>query len=220
MGRENQSREREDRRSMKYKMESDYPVTNEAAKAATGKTLAQWYGELDKQNGLKLGRRGANMYLAEQKVDPWWCTTISVEYEKHHDQRKKDGLFEGYFICSTKTIAAPPAEVYSAWATGDELSGWFGASTKASVKDGGEFENKDGDHGTYLRVREHKDLRFTFANPQFSAASQVDVQFQDKGKGKTGLLVNHARIQTRAEADSLRVAWAEALDQLKAKLEG
>ncbi|MEP7273578.1 MAG: SRPBCC domain-containing protein, partial [Acidobacteriota bacterium] len=141
--------------------------------------------------------------------------TIAVEYEMHHDLRKKDGLYEGYFICSTKTIAATPAEVYAAWASGDGLSKWFGPATRADVTDGGSFENKDGDHGTYLRVRLNKDLRLTFENPQFSAPSQVDVQFQDKGKGKTGLLVNHARIQTRAEADAARTAWADALDRLK-----
>ena len=80
--------------------------------------------------------------------------------------------------------------------------------------------NGVGDRGTFLRVRLNKDLRFTFGNPDFSSESQVDVQFQDKGKGKTGLLVNHSRIQTRAEADALRVSWAEALDRLKAKCEG
>lgn len=201
--------------SLKYKLEADHPVTNEAAKAATGKTLDEWYKELDAHDGVKMGRRGVNTYINEQKVDLWWCTTIAVEYEKHRDLRKKDGLFEGYFICSTKTITAAPAEVYAAWAGGEGLSKWFGTSTKAEVKDGGSFENKDGDHGTFLRVRPNKDLRLTFENAQFSSASLVDVQFQDKGKGKTGLLVNHARLQTRAEADAARAAWAQALDRLK-----
>ncbi len=199
---------------MKCTFESDNPVTNEAAKAATGKTLEQWFAALDKQDGLKQGRRAVNNYLVDQKVDFWWATTISVEYEKHHDIRKKDGLYEGYFICSTKTIAAPPDQVYSAWASGPELSRWFG-ETKAEVKDGGSFENKDGDRGTYLRVRPNKDLRMTFENKKMSAPTQVDVQFQDKGKGKTGLLVNHSRIQTRPEADGLRNAWAEAISKLK-----
>ena len=89
-------------------------------------------------------------------------------------------------------------------------------ATKADVKDGGAFETKEGDKGTFLRVRENKDIRMTFENKEFSAPTQVDVQFQDKGKGKTGLLVNHTRIQTREEADGLRAAWAQALDQLKA----
>ena len=204
---------------MKHTFKSEHPVTNEAAKAATGKTLDQWFTELDKADGLKLGRREINNRLNQQKIDPWWCATIAVEYEKHHDVRKKDGLFEGYFVCATKTIAAPPADVFKAWATGAELSKWFGDGAKADLKDGGSFENKDGDKGTFLRVRENKDIRMTFENSELSAPTQVDVQFQDKGKGKTGLLVNHTRIQTRAEADGLRAAWAQALDQLKAVCE-
>jgi len=204
---------------MKSTFKSDHPVTNEAAKAATGKTLDQWFTELDKENGLKLGRREINNRLYAQKLNPWWCATITVEYEKHNDVRKKDGLFEGYFVCATKTIAAPVAEVYKSWSNGGELSKWFGAATKAEVKDGGSFTNKDGDKGTFLRVRENKDLRLTFETGGSSAPTQVDVQFQDKGKGKTGLLVNHTRIQTREEADGLRAAWAEALDRLKTTCE-
>ncbi len=205
---------------MKYNLESDHPVTNESAKAATGKTLDQWFAELDGWDGLKKGRRAVNNHLYEQKLDPWWCTTIAIEYEKHHDARKKDGLFEGYFICSTKTISAPVEEVFAAWSDKDMLSRWFGELTRADVKDGGTYKNKDGDQGTFLRVRENKDIRLTFENPAFSAPSQVDVQFQDKGKGKTGVLVNHTRIQARDEADGLRVAWAESLDRLKALCEG
>jgi uncharacterized protein YndB with AHSA1/START domain len=205
---------------MQTTFKSDYPVTNEGAKAATGKTLDQWFAELDQVDGLKLGRREINNRLAAQQVDFWWCTTIAVEYERRHDVRKKDGLYEGYFVCATKTIAAPPAEVFKAWSNGAELSKWFGKGTKADVKDGGSFQNQDGDKGTFLRVRPDKDIRMSFENAGLSAPTQVDVQFQDKGKGKTGLLVNHTRIQTRAEADGLRAAWGQTLDQLKARCEG
>jgi uncharacterized protein YndB with AHSA1/START domain len=205
---------------MKYKLESDHPVTNAAAKAATGKTLDQWFKDLDAWDGLKKGRRAITNHLYDQKVDPWWCTTIAVEYEMHHDVRKNDSLYEGYFVCSTKTIAAPIEEVFAAWSSGEALSNWFGKSTKADVKDGGRYENKDGDKGAFLRIRKNKDVRMTFENPAFSSATQVDAQFQDKGKGKTLLMVNHTRIQTRAEADGLRAAWAEALDRLKGICEG
>jgi uncharacterized protein YndB with AHSA1/START domain len=204
---------------MKYELKPDQPVTNDAAKKATGKTLDQWFTELDNFDGLKKGRRAINNHLYENKIDPWWCTTIAVEYERHRDLRKKDGLFEGYFICSTKTIAAPPDKVFGAWAKGDSLSKWFGPATSAEVSDGGGYKNNDGDKGQFLRVRKDKDIRMTFENGAFSSSSQVDVQFQDKGKGKTGLLVNHSRIQTRAEADGLRKAWAEALDRLKSLCE-
>lgn len=204
---------------MKCTLKSDHPVTNEAAKSETGKTLDQWFAELDKQDGLKQGRRANNNYLAAQKLDFWWCTTIAVEYERHHDVRKKDGLLEGYFVCATKNIGAPPAEVFKAWSSDADLSKWFGAGAKADVKDGGSYESKDGDKGQFLRVRSNKDIRMTFENASLSSPTQVDVQFQDKGQGKTGLLVNHTRLQTRAEADGLRAAWAAALDRLKAVCE-
>jgi uncharacterized protein YndB with AHSA1/START domain len=190
-------------------------MTNLSAKDKTGKTLDQWYKELDSIDGLKQGRRAINSYLYEKNLDPWWCTTIAIEYEKHHNVRKKDGLYEGYFICSTKTIAAAPDKVFEAWSSGDGLSKWFAGGTKAQVKDGGTYESKDGNRGTFQRVRQNKDIRMSFENEAFTAPSLVDVQFQDKGKGKTGLMVNHSRIQERAEADSLRAAWAEALSKLK-----
>ena len=205
---------------MRYKLESEHPVTNESSKAATGRTLDQWFALLDKQDGIKRGRRENGNFLLQEKVDPWWMTTVAVEYERHHKLLKKDGLLEGYFICSTKTIAAPVAEVFRAWRSGDELSKWWGQSINAQVRDGGTYESTDGDRGTFLRVRDNKDIRMTFENPEFSAPTQVDVQFQDKGGSKTGLLVNHTRIQTRAEADALRSSWSEALERLKVVLEG
>jgi uncharacterized protein YndB with AHSA1/START domain len=200
---------------MQCEFRSDFPVTDEAAKAATGKTLKQWFAELDKRDGLKKGRRDNVSHIYEQKIELWWATTIAVEYEKHHDVKKKDGLYEGYFICSTKTIAAPPDKVFAAWSNAADLGKWFGDKTRAEVKDGGSYENKDNNKGDFLRVRENKDIRMTFAGNGVEAPSLVDVQFQDKGKGKTGLLVNHSRIQNRAEADGLRAAWAESLDRLK-----
>ncbi len=204
---------------MKYKLESDHPVTNEAAKSATGKTLDQWYRELDTWDGLKKGRREINTHLYGQKIDPWWCTTIAVEYEKHHGIRKKDGLLEGYFVCSTKTISAPVEKVFDAWSSKANLSHWFGEAIKADCRDAGAMETKEGDSGTFLRVRKNKDIRLSLNSTGFSAPVLVDAQFQDKGKGKTGLLVNLSRIQARAEADAVRNAWAEALDRLKAHCE-
>lgn len=205
---------------MRYTLESEHPLTDEACRAATGKTFAQWYSELDAQDALKLGRRKATWWMYEQGFkDDWWRTTVEVEYERARGQVKKDGLTEGYGICSTKTVAAPLADVYRAWITPATLSEWFGSATQAQVQDGGSYSNAEGDAGKYLRVREGKDLRFTWENPAFSSRSLVDVVFEDKGKGKTGLMVNHSRIQTRPEADGLRAAWGEALGRLKALLE-
>lgn len=203
---------------MKVTPKSQFPINNESCQAATGKTMSEWFEILDSRGGPKQGRKAINDHLfGELKLDPWWCTTLVVEYENHHGLKEKDGLGKGYFICSTKTIAAPVDKVYAAWTNAAELDKWFGGGNKANVSDGGSFENAGGAKGTYKRVRENKDLRFTW--DAGTAPSLVDVVFTDKGGGKTGLLVNHDRIQTREEADGIREAWAEALSKLKAAVE-
>ncbi len=203
---------------MKVNYQTDNPLTNDACKAATGKTLDEWFAYLDEFDGLAKGRRAINNHLyGELKIDIWWTSAIAVEYERVRGAKEKDGRYKGYFICSTKTINAPIDKVYAAWATPESLSKWFGEGTTGKVADGEAFSNPDGNKGVYKRVRENKDLRFTWQGQEDE--SIVDVQFSDKGNGKTGLLVNHDRLQTRAEADGVRNAWAEALNKLKALVE-
>lgn len=203
---------------MKINYQPDQPLTDDACKAATGKTMDEWYVLLDEFDGLKKGRREVNSHLYDvHKLDPWWCTTLAVEYEAARGQKEKDGRPKGYFICSTKTIAAPVEKVYQAWVDEALLGKWFGEGAKANVADGGSFEDADGNRGEYKRIRENKDLRFIWKGERDE--SLVDMSVADKGGGKTYLLINHDRLQTRAEADGVRAAWAEALGRLKALLE-
>ncbi len=199
---------------MKVENKPDFPVTDEACKKATGKTLKQWFKELDKIDGLKIGRRAGTQKILAESNDTWWATTIYVEYEAHHGVKKKDGLAEGYSICATKTIKASVADVYKAWTDAAKFAKMFGDSGKQSVKDGGEVSCKGGCKGKCTRVRPNKDLRMTWEHKGSTAPMQVDVMFQDN-KGKCLMNVMTARIQTRPEADGLRNAWSEVLNRLK-----
>lgn len=205
---------------MKVILASDHPVTDEACMAATGKTFPEWFGEIDSLGGPAIGRKKVIDHLyGNLKIDMWWIATINGLYEAHKGVVEKDGRGKGFNICVTKTISAPLEKVYGAWANSMELSKWFGDDTKADVVDGGNYSNSDGDTGTFKRVRPNKDLRFTWENPSHHP-SMVDVTFTDKGNGKTYLLVNLDRVQGRLEADGLRKAWGEAVDRLKALVEG
>lgn len=205
---------------MKVTFQSKYPCTDAACKAATGKTLAQWFSILDANDGIDKGRRESVSILFEPMgKDTWWAVTVAVEYEKSKNIKKKDGLYEGYGICPTKTIAAPVAKIFKALSDAKLLNQWYGTKVEAKVEDGGKFTTADGESGDYLRVRNNKDLRFTWNHTNATAPTQVDISFMDK-KDKVTVMVNHSRIQTRAEADGLHAAWSEALDRLKALVEG
>jgi uncharacterized protein YndB with AHSA1/START domain len=203
---------------MKVANKPDFPITDAACKKATGKTLKQWFKELDAMDGLKKGRRACAQHIYTKELGAWWPTTIYVEYEAQHGVTKKDGLAEGYSICATKTINAPVAKVYKTWTNAAKFTEMFGDGGKQAVKVDGEISCKSGCKGTFTRIRPDKDLRFKWEHKGCTAPMQVDVQFQDN-KGKCLMNVMTSRIQTRAEADGLRNAWADALNRLKAMCE-
>lgn len=193
-------------------------LTDASAKEATGKPLKQWFTELGKL-GAK-NRREMTQYLySDCKLPEWWAVTLVVEYEKASGQQEKDGKPKGYSICATKTIAAPLGDVFAAFGDPKQLDRWLGPKTKGKFADGATLENADGDKLVIQRIRAGKDLRMTWEHPKRATGSQVEVLFADKGKGKTGITLNHTRIQDRAQADELRAGWGAAFDALKALLE-
>lgn len=187
---------------MEVTLKPDFDISEEGCKAATGKSLSEWFAWID-ANHPGVGRRDAIHFLFDETgrgKDVWWPTTLWVEYEAAKGVTQKDGRAEGYTLCSTKTVAADPEACYSA--------------CRAAL-----VEN-EGPHAlTWLREREGKDLRFDWTTNNSCPTTRVDVTFVDKGKGKTLITLTHARVQTRAESDGLRNAWAAFFDGLKSKLE-
>lgn len=201
---------------MKIEIRSDHPVDEATCKARTGRTLGEWSALLA---GRGEGRREAINWLYEQMgKDAWWPTTVWVEHERRHGiVHKKDGLGEGYNICVTKTIAAPPEAIYRAF-TDPGAAGWLGLREAAT--EGSAFADEAGNRGTWLRLRPGKDVRLAWQTAGLPHPTQVDAAFADKGKGRTGITLMHQRIQTRDEADGLRQAWSAGFDRMKAALEG
>ena len=193
---------------------------DQSCKSATGKTISQWYQELDALGGVAKGRRDlVNHVYAATAKNEWWATTLVVEYEKARGEKEKDGQAKGYATCSTKTIAAPLSRVFAAFGNASDLDAWLGPQTQVAFRDGGTLTNGDGNGATFTRIRADKDLRLDWSSPDLAPGTKVEVLFADKGKGKTGLTLNHTRIQQRADADLLRAAWSRAFDALKNHLE-
>lgn len=203
---------------MHYDKVDSPAIADASAAEATGMTLVQWYEILDGIGGPSAGRKALAEHLLQRKVDPWWATTIAVEYEIARGAKEKDGLPPGYAICVTKTVAAKAADVFAAFGDPKRAAVWFGSGAKLALSDGGAYENADGDRGTFTRVRKDKDVRLTWEQPRHAAGSKVEIAFQDKA-GKCGIVLKHERIQRRRDADELRVAWGAALDRLKALVE-
>ena len=204
---------------MKVEAKPDNPMSDADVKRETGKGWDAWFAEVDKMGGADLGRRDVTQKLiADFKLAPWWAQTIAVDWEAARKIHQKDGRPKGYFICVTKTIAAPAERVFDAFGDPKQLSSWLGAGATAAFKEGGTFATADGNQGTYVKVTRPKKLRFTWDDGDAAMVSQCELALTPKGD-KTAFLLNHDRIPNRAMADGLRQAWAGAVDRLKKLLE-
>src|SRR5262245_58758937 len=85
---------------------------DKTCKAETGKTRAEWFAAIDKSGAE--GRASVGKWLQAQKVDPWWNSTIAIDYEAAKGIVEKDGRPRGYSICSTKSVDADAKRTWKA----------------------------------------------------------------------------------------------------------
>ena len=204
---------------MNVETKSEHPMSDADAKTATGKSFEDWFRVLDKAGGPSAGRRALTEHLMkDHALVAWWAQTLAVEYERARAVHEKDGRPKGYSICVTKTIVAPPDRMFDAFGDATLMSDWLGKGAKADFKEGGAFSTADGNRGRYTKVARPKTLRMAWDDDDAAAASTVEIKLTPNGS-KCGLVLNHERIQTRAEADGLRAAWGAAIEKLKRALE-
>jgi uncharacterized protein YndB with AHSA1/START domain len=204
---------------MKVEARSDNPIGDADVKRVTGKSWETWFKVVDDMDGASIGRRAVTERLvADHGLAAWWAQTVAVDWETARKVHLKDGRPKGYFICVTKTIAAPAERIFDAFGDPRQLSTWLGAGATATFKEGGTFATGDGNRGTYLKLTRPRKLKLTWDDGDPAVVSSIEVILTPKGE-KTGFLLNHDRIPTRPLADGLRAAWAGAVDRLKTLLE-
>jgi len=204
---------------MKVQRLSEHEISEDSVRAATGRGLDAWFALMDKKGGVKLGRRAIGDWMnGELKVEPWWTTTITCEYEIARGQVEKDGRPRGYTICATKSIKTDTRRCYDAFTKPAELDKWFGGRNRIELKEGGRWQNADGNAATLRKLNLGKTIRLTWEDAGLTMPTPVEIKFQG-ASGKCTVMVTIDRLQTRAEADGYRKAWGLALEQLKALLE-
>ena len=201
---------------MQIDFRPDCPVTDDACRAATGRTFSGWFALID-ASGLADRRRDAIQLVYNETgrgKDVWWPTTIWVELERARGIVKKDGRPEGYNICCTKGFKVSPADLFPHFATENAFASWV-TGWSGPIAEGAEFRCGDCT-GVVGRIRPAKDVRMSWVSPGFGP-TEVEILFAVMA-GKTTVNMFHKRIATRPEADGLRRAWGEPLDRLKARV--
>lgn len=204
---------------MRIDWRADQGTDEAATRAATGKSMGEWFALLDAEGGPDLGRRALGQILIDQhKLDPWWSSTLLIAYEAAHGLVEKDGRAKGYTICATKSIKASPEQCFATFASAQALDQWLGQGHQLDFRDGGALRNADGNQAVIKKINAGKTIKLIWQCAEGAADSPVEVKFQPAGT-KTTVMITHERLQDRPAADGLRRAWGQALDRLKQLLE-
>jgi uncharacterized protein YndB with AHSA1/START domain len=175
-------------------------ISDATVKARTGRSWSEWFALLDEAGAVKRGRKGIVALLSEHhRVGPWWRQMVTVAYEQERGLREKHQTPEGFQISVSKTIAAPVAAVFAAWADEEARAKWLSAADL-----------------TVRRATPGRSIRITWGD----GTSSVDVNFYARGPEKSQVVVDQKRLADAEEVGRMKAFWSEALDALKKIVEG
>jgi uncharacterized protein YndB with AHSA1/START domain len=173
-------------------------ISDAAVKNATGCEWEKWVWVLDRSDAGDLSHRA----LAEQvqktwKVSDWWAQTVAVGYERIKGRRAIGQRLGGaYEATKSKTIAAPAAKVYKAFADMRQRRKWLPATTV-----------------TVRKGTPGKSLRMTWDD-----GTSVEVWLTPKG-AKTQTAVAHRKLSGKDDADRRKAFWSDKLGALASVVE-
>lgn len=170
--------------------------SDEAVKAKSGKTWAEWFKILDKAGAKKWQHKEIARFLSEkQKVSPWWSQMISVGYERGRGIRQKFQKCDGEFSASaSRTLNVPLSRLYEAWADEKLRCEWLPDA---------EMEVTSLTKQKYFRAKWD------------GGASRLSVGFYAKGPLKSQVAVDHEKLASADDCGKMKSYWFEALNRLE-----
>ena len=170
-----------------------------AVRSATGRGWKEWFARLDKAGAAE--RSHGEIVALVRKIGgagPWWRQMVTVEYERARGLRKVHETSAGFVANASRTLKAPLADLWRAWATPAGRRRWLPDPSFLVRK------------ATVL-----KSMRITWVDGE----TNVEVLFTEKGPEKSQVAVQHSRLKKASDVARSKRYWRMALDDLQKALE-
>ncbi len=188
-------------------------ISDESVKAKTGKVWSEWFGILDAWGAVERGHTATAKHLHEEHgVSGWWAQTVTIRHEQARGVRKLGQTCDGAWATSTqKTLPVDAMDAWSAVVAPDALARWLGSAESLDFAEGGRYRLTDGAEGEFRAIRPGKLLRFNWEHPEMTGRSTVDVTFFASKPGKTAVRIQHEKIGSESERETMKTRWKDAL---------
>ena len=175
-------------------------ISDEAVRRATGQGWDEWFRRLDAFGACELAHPAIAAKLREQyRLSGWWSQNVTGQFERARGRRVRNQACDGSFSTnSSKTIAAPLAKLYVAWADARTRAHWLpGATMKITT------------------ANENKSMRVAWEG----GSTRLSVDFLARGAKKCAVAVGHDNLPSAAAVKKMKAYWLPALERLKSLLE-
>ena len=175
-------------------------IGDDAVRAKTGKTWAQWGAILDRAGCKDMTHKEIAAWVLERYPDigGWWAQSVTVGYEQSRGMRVKHEKVGGFEVAVSKTVNVPIEALYRAWKNDRSRQRWLPEAIvmrKATV---------------------NKSMRITWTPDE----THLNVYFYDKGSGKSQVSVQHIKLKSAQDAERRKKYWRGVLGEMKGLLEG
>ena len=169
-------------------------MSDAVIKEKTGCTWEKWVKSLDYYGADTMKHSEiTELVSTKYKVPSWWTQTVTVGYERIKGLRargqRRDGTYEA---TKSRTFNVRVQDLYAAWANASKRNRWL-----------------DGDGIKIRTATAPKSMRLGMGD-----GAIVAVGFYPKGKGKSSVAVQHAKLPDKETAEQVKEYWTAQLDRL------
>jgi hypothetical protein len=168
-------------------------MSSAVIKEKTGCTWEKWVKSLDYHGAEKMTHTEiARLVREKYKVPAWWTQTVAVGYERIKGLRARGQARDGsYEATKSKTFNASIDTLFDAWANDRKRKQWL-SDAKVRIR----------------TATKPKSMRIDWND------AIVAVGFYAKGKDKSSVAVQHAKLPDRPAATAIKEYWSEKLAAL------
>lgn len=169
-------------------------MADDKVAAKTGRTWHEWVRTLDGAGaGAMPHREIAALVHEKHGIRDWWAQTVTVGYERIKGLRQRGQRRNGsYEATKSRTFDVPVKTLFDAWVDDTIRRGWLGAT------------------GIVVRTATApRSIRLGWPD-----GTIVAVGFIAKGKSRSVVAVQHAKLPDKAASDRAKQYWTDRLDAL------
>ena len=191
-------------------------VSDDAVRAATGRSWDEWEAELDARDAAGLSHREIVALLADGLVESgWWRQSVATTYEKRKGARVVGQTADtGFQVGVQRRVAMTLEDAWRLVTSAEGVRAWLGGARGLVLEKGAAYTADGGAAGVVRVAKPGSHLRVTWQPPGWARASTIQVRVIPAGE-KTTISFHEEHLPGAAEREERRRHFEAALGELQ-----